>query len=340
MIPYKDDFVKNSRDLNEAITIAKEFKFEPIRVLTGDIRIKQDKIHIQNQPFNVSRSGIINLCDALKIPDPFAERIPTDLFITNVNRLSEENKEKQIDVYFLNDDILIDSNYRTYYEPIPNLTMLELISEFKDKLDFSKCRFMFENHRLKIEIAGNSEFEIKRKGDIHNIGAMIQHYPTNKSLTLGNYILWTVACTNGALLPNDFGREKLLNKTGRNIQVSMKSFINKLLKFVINKENLGKLIDELKESKFNANDLYKLYKRLGRLTDKETAYECMGKGFDESMVKQAEKFIEEEKNDELINHIKYNAFYAITDYGSNKVMTASLSKKLQRIGGEILLGRS
>lgn|SRR5690606_38048015 len=338
MIPYIDDRVEVTRDLNEAIKISKSFNFEQVRVQSNQIEIKDNKIHIQNVPFKVSRMGISNLCDALKIPDPFAVRIPTDLFITNVNRLAQEQASNLIDLYFTADEILIDSNYRTSYEPIPNHVMLETISEQSNSFDFSNSRFMFENHKLKIELAGEG-LEIEKKGDINKLGCMISHYPTNKSMTLGNYMIWTVACTNGMLLGNEFGREKLINKTTREIKNLVKNFIGKLIKFPIDKEVLRLAIEDLKKTNFVADDFVKLYKRLKRISDAETAQICMGKDFNQELLSKAEKLLDDDEGQTEIDCLKYNTLYAVTDYGSNSVKSATLSKKLQKIGGQILLNQ-
>lgn len=336
MIPYIADDSASTLNFDEAIELSKQkFSFQSVRTSADSMNIQNNRLTVQGTEFDVTQGGIINLCNALKIPDPFAERIPDDLFITNVNRLLKEKGSQLMDLYFNKKEVLIDMNFKTDFEAISNQTLLEAVKSFIPEDIFT--RFMFENHRLKIEVATqNNSFDIAKRGEIHNAGYAIQHYPTNKSVSLGNLLLMRTSCTNSAIFPNELFREKLVNKVTKKISEVIKSFLDKLKQFPLTNTVIEDTIEKMHTTEFSIEQAYKQFKKLRRIVGSDDVYDVLGKGFDEESVKMLKEKFEEDPEDSSGIKI-YDNFYAITDYGSNQIKSAGLSKRLQIIAGKLFL---
>lgn len=328
MISYADDTIFSCRNKDDAISFAKELgSFEKILVKSKEISIKENgDLLIQNIKFQPTRGGIENICSTLKIPDPFAEYIPTDLFITNVNRLLNKDPEQIFNVFFDKKEQLIDMNNRINFTQIPTLNILE-------RLKFEQMRVMFDNHFTKIELVPDIKKDIKDKvGDLHAAGYTILHYPTSKSITQALYSIWTLVCTNGAILPRELFREKLNLKNVLNVEEILSRFTQKIDENTLDQSKIKISIDRLKEAHFTVGDFKNIFSFAKRLVGSDVVEDVLRK--------PGEEYLNHKNDDqdfELEIYSKYDTYYNLTDYGSNIIKSGRLSRKFQTRAGKLLI---
>ena len=332
MIQYKPNKINRVIGLNEAIDSSeKDFSYEMVPLLRKDFQLTPEgELLIQNNKFMISEGGIRNLCSMLRIPDPFAERIPTDLFIANVNRLLKEKPDNRVNAYFsVPENILVDTNEKVNFQPIP-------IKRLLSQLDQNNIiRVFFENHFAKIETIPSTGLQVEVKGDIHSIGNTIFHYPTCKSVPQGYINIMTLACTNGAIAPRSFLREKLNIKSLSDADNLIMKFIEKICKIALGKDKLEQEFKRLHDTTFTSGEVNKLFHTTKRAVGIDDVENVLGKGLVGAY--QELKQIEDSELDTDAN--KYATYYQVSNYASNLTKSARLSRKFQSLAGRILLDK-
>lgn len=328
MIPYQDDKMERAEDYKQALVLATEqFDFDMVPLYRKDFKISPEgKFNIQSQTYPISRGGIQNLCSMLKIPDPFANRIPTDLFIKNVNRLLDEKPDNRVNAYFRKDDTtIIDINERVNFQNIPTHKLISSLPE--DGMH----RVMFENHMVKAEAFSDEGLDIEVEGEKHRTGHVIFHYPTARQVPQGYISLWTLICSNGAMAPRAFMREKLNIKSSSDQDILLSKFIERITKISVSKELLEERFKLMHEQHLFNNDLQKLYQSVKRAVGKEDAVLVLG----DSVVEEYAALKEEPED--IVTTIKYyTIYYNLTYYASNVTKSAKLSRKFQSQAGKLL----
>lgn len=330
MIPYKENKAARIVGLNEAVKLAEtEFSYQSMPLQRKDFSIQPTgEFMIQGIQFPISKGGIRNICSMLKIPDPFAERIPTDLFIANVNRLLKEKPENRVNAYFSPDEnILIDTNERVNLQAISTSRLLTQLD------DTSEIRVFFENHFAKIETVPTTGLQVEVKGQIHSIGNTIFHYPTCKSVPQGYLTMMTMVCKNGAIAPRNFLREKLNIKSSSDADILIRNFMEKIGKVSLGKEMLEERFNALHDTTFSLKEMKKLYQTTKRAVGIDEIANVLGSEFATEF--EATKQIEEDEVETNAN--RYKTYYQMTDYASNITKSARVSRKFQTIAGKLLL---
>lgn len=337
MIPFEKDVFLSTKNLDEAIEAAEsQFKYSDISLKGKEIQIVNDCFVIADVPAKISKSGIMNVCDALRIPDPFAERIPDDLFIHNVNRLFKEKKDVPARIFFDESETIVDINFKSNV-PVTSGDMLRGLKTRLKETGGEHARFEFQNHKLVIEHRLMSPEVIQpRVGDLQSLGFMIQHYPTAKSISIGNLMMWTLRCTNGALMPAALGREKLVNKENRKTETILNSFLEGVLALGGDIEHLKRVFESLYSQTCSFKLIKDWVKKCDRvLDDRDEAYKCINKSFGEDDFK-AVSALNEDEILELSDIPQYDLYYATTDLASNKLKDIFQSKRLKSMAGNLL----
>jgi hypothetical protein len=329
VIPYKKNKFVRAVGLNKAIELAeKDFSFNSVPLQRKDFLIEPTgEFMIQGTQFPISEGGIRNICSMLKIPDPFAERIPTDLFIANVNRLLKEKPENRVNAYFSpEENILIDTNEKVNLQPIPTSRLLTQLE------DSNEIRVFFENHFAKVETVPTSGLQVEVKGEIHSIGNTIFHYPTCKSVPQGYLTMMTMICKNGAIAPRNFLREKLNIKSSSDADLLIRNFIEKIGKVSMGKELLEERFKSLHNTTFSLKEMKKLFHTTKRAVGVDEIANVLGNDFMNSyeQVKQIDEDVDTDAN-------RYKTYYQMTYYASNITNSARVSRKFQSLAGKLLL---
>lgn len=330
MIPYKKNKISRVVGLNQAIKLAEtDYSFESIPLQRKDFNIQPTgEFMIQGTQFPISEGGIRNICSMLKIPDPFAERIPTDLFIANVNRLLKEKPENRVNAYFSpGENILIDTNEKVNLQPI---STSRLLTQLDDK---NEIRVFFENHFAKVETVPTTGLQIQVKGEIHSIGNTIFHYPTCKSVPQGYLTMMTLVCKNGAIAPRNFLREKLNIKSSSDADILIRNFMEKIGKVSLGKELLEERFKALHDTSFSLKEMKKLFHTTKRAVGIDEVSNVLGNDFVNAY--EQTKQIEEDEIETDAN--RYKTYYQMTNYASNITKSARVSRKFQSLAGKMLL---
>lgn len=330
MIPYKENKALRVVGLDEAIKSSEsDFSFSSVPLQRKDFEITPTgDFLIQKNKFPISKGGIRNLCSMLRIPDPFAERIPTDLFISNVNRLLKEKSENRVNAFFSKDEnILIDTNERVNLQSIPTSRLLTQLDPQNN------IRVFFENHFAKIETVPQDGLQVEVKGEIHSIGNTIFHYPTCKSVPQGYLTMLTMVCKNGAIAPRNFLREKLNVKSSSDADILIRNFIDKIGKVSLGKELLEERFNTLHNTSFSIKELKKLFTTTKRAVGVDEIPNVLGNEFSDTY--EQIKQIDESDLETEVN--RYKVYYQMTNYASNITKSARISRKFQTMAGKLLL---
>lgn len=328
MIPYKPNRVFTTLDLKEALEYAeKTFKFDVATIPSSELSLNEKgEVYIQGKHFEISKSGISNLCTTLKIPDPFAEHIPTDLLITNINRLVQERGQNLLSVYSDQDDVIVDVNIRLKYLPIDSDYLLGLLELEKD----DKVRFKFENHLMLTEV-GLKKFEFMPDTHTQTLGFSIAHYPTLTHATTGQTMLWTMICSNGSFIGRSGEIVKLRVKSTQSMEKAITVFMEKIIPS-LNVEDASQAFVNMQNTQVTVEDAKKYLNTLKSLEIESLDMLLFG-----PITK--EEINEKYKVDptEKLEMSFYELYYNLTNLGSNYLTGALDSQKVSKIAGKLLL---
>ena len=190
---------------------------------TNHLTINEDFTVSNGDTRNITKSGLINLCKLLRIPDPFAKRIPVELLRHNLNELLQSHGSTLIRLHWdgNNNELLNISR------PIANVPLDAL----GDRLEHTLQGY----HSLKsdirgIQIIGKSDLmrDIEPVvGDITQGGIGVNYSPTGFFNTEANLTLFRLACSNGAVVPFSLAHIKMKLKETSNIESAVRTFTAK-----------------------------------------------------------------------------------------------------------------
>lgn len=329
MIPYKPNKLFVTTKLKEALAFSEEhFKFDKATVPASQIHLNEKgELFIQAQPFKISKSGISNFCSTLKIPDPFADIIPTDLLITNINRLLKEKGENLLNVYADEADLIVDINEQLKYSNIPSQHLLSLLKIEKEDVH----RFKFENHLLLTEI-GMKQFEFMPDSHLQMLGYAISHYPTLHHATIGQPMIWTNICSNGCLFGFSENILKLRIRSSNVLEKNINTFLSKIIpNYPVDK--FEEMFVDMSNTKITAKDAKKYLNSMRNFEIPEYDSILLENKYSKSDVNTLVK----EDEDQFLELNYYQLYYNLTDLGSNYVKGAIDSQKINKLAGKLIL---
>jgi len=331
MIQHIPSKMESFDELEKAIEASNSnFLFERVPLLRKHFAITPEgQLTIQEKPFKITKGGIENLCSMLRIPDPFAHRIPTELFIYNVNKLLMEKADNRVQAFFSTNGegpIIVDINEKMNLQVIPTSKILTRLPKN------NKHQIMFENHLVKIQTTDLEGGIISVEGHDHCSGHTIQHYPTCKSMSQAYLSILTLVCSNGMIAPRQFMREKLNIKSSSDADLLVSRFIERITKISLNRELLEERFKLLNETNFLVEDVQKLYQTTRRAVGKEEIGNVLGEEI-ESIYTE----IKDNEPEESTELNKYKIYYNMTDYATNITKSVKLSRKFQTLAGKLLL---
>lgn len=331
MIPCNPSSVASTKSLDEAVELCNQFNFTNVPVDKSDIAVNEEgHFTIQENVFPITTTGITNVCSSLRIPNPFANRIPDHVLVYDINELMKNHKENVAQVFFNPKEEIVDINFKSRYVPVSNSDLLLQVSDrIKPKDDL---RFMFEDAFLKMEIAGQEATEIKAANQIHKLGNIFQHYPTNKSVSKVSLMLWTLVCTNGMIAPREFGFSRLKNKGNKEIPVILNEFISEGMQLLGQENNINEILNTMETTMMDFKSLKRTVSRFKRQFGEDEVVSIVGE--DAYADFEASKGSEDE---EITDTNWYQIYYNVTDYASNKTNSAMDSRNLQNFAGRLLL---
>jgi hypothetical protein len=325
MVELKEDVSFSSTNFSESLAfLEKRTNFVKVRTNFGSINIEDKAVRIGETRQQISETGMENLCSAFRIPWEYAEYIEDHQLKLDFEKLSKRRHSETLDIYMDPETgIIVDANTNTHYQNIPNHILAAKIPSVK--------RIKFTNHLLKIESVPDGSMEVQNVGDIHKIGTVNVHFSTVASMSYWQYLVYTLRCTNGAILPRSIGREKI-NLKSKNVpdEIIRRSMEKQV--FLENPGFITEAFHELETTKIEFLELSKLVKRFKKITDVE---DIIGNDLHNEFVKLKESGVE--KEDLEMSKSKYELYYNLTDFASNKCDNARISKRIQAFAGDYLI---
>ena len=327
MIPFKSDLSFNTNKSEDFLDFvnAKESKlnremFDLSQLMVDDI----GNIKLNNETKEISRTGLKNLCSFLGIPNPFAKKIPTDLLIHNINRLTRERLEKDrrtaFSAFFNSENHIVDIHDKDNHD-ISLEQFFGTYSNLND--DEHKIKFSFQNNEFSAKFfLNNDQSKITLANHEHLLGTTLDGSLTGRFSPDVSMGLYTLVCSNGlTVLDRNFLDSSIEISLKYDIKNIIENFnSDKLFNYLLSqRDDLIKQLSVLESHELNFGELQFLIKKFRRSLKEEvdleqkTSYMLKPEDF--------EKFVNLKSNkadvEDLTNIKLYDVYYQITDLSSN-----------------------
>lgn len=316
---------KTLEELKEAVIST---KYDYLQIPSNSLKLEESgKLSYKGGSTEIMMEGVRNLAKGLKIPDPFANRIPFDLLQNNIKRLGEE-LDKRVTLV-LHDGVIINGIVDEY-QAIPTLPLLEPFEGSDiNRIEFSHLGLSIQT------LSHNNEWTSEPKvGDITRLGVNLNLSETGFINPVANSLLYTLVCSNGAILPRVFGQIRIkLNNFNIEPTALTEKFQRQLNQLFSQTGRLKANLEKMPNTLLTFKKLNSLVKKVSRVTDPDTALEVFEIDEDErSEIKLKSKNYEEAYEESEINY--YKAYSKITNIANNYKSTTR--KRLQITAGKLL----
>jgi len=233
----------------------------------SDIHLNEDgTFSIGKTQLQGTRSSLKGLCRILRIPNPFASRIPIDLLQRNIDRLGEE---ADFNAKFIqrNDGVIVNF-VKEDFVGIPHTTLFEpLMNKYKDT---EQLAGIISDNWLGLSITKGegdvfTSFEGMGKNDMYDMGVAIVNSPTGHMTTQARILLHRLFCMNQIIGPSTFDGIKCRPKPNRNLIAVVDGFIEKIGKMFYNTQDLQNLI-RLMDRSVSAQELKSIFNSVKKIT--------------------------------------------------------------------------
>ncbi|KKW10754.1 MAG: hypothetical protein UY48_C0031G0008 [Candidatus Gottesmanbacteria bacterium GW2011_GWB1_49_7] len=164
-------------------------------------------ISVGSDQFHITRTGFMGLCSTLRIPNPFARRIPFDLLQFNVQRLSRQQQELSIFRVTSNGHLSNICKPRIAEGALPVVQTIDMLVE-KCQLRLSRAEISEVGAVLDFLHPDSPNIEHPKVGDITDFGWRILISECGAYRTVGKFMATVLRCTNGLVAPRYFGTIK------------------------------------------------------------------------------------------------------------------------------------
>ena len=221
---YKEKYIK-VKTVDEVRDNVNVFSGIESEVVTGaSVQLtEKGELMIAGDSRMCSIPSMKSLCILLGIPDPFAKRIPFDLFRTNVNRLVRE--KDQIRVFSSNTNnhwVNVASSRAWQVETIPLLESIEedlsALSLMYGEISETGVTLDFRSDLIP-EVQDNLEV-----GSITQFGRRFTNSESGFGYPQSAFVAFRLVCKNGAIAPRSFGTVRCRSRGNQEAQIA--SFVN------------------------------------------------------------------------------------------------------------------
>lgn len=304
--------------------------YEYEEVSPQGIKLLEDgKIQLRDgNKYPITLPGVLYyITKVLKIPDPFSKRIPYDLLQHNFSKLSEA-LDDSVTLILKNDKII--NAVLGSYTPLPTNGILE---SFENQ-EINMIEFSDEN--INIQTVNNLlDFHVEPKpGHLTKAGI---HFITSESGfvdPVANSLLYTLVCSNGAILPRKHGQAKIKIKgkeiNPEQIVPAFRYKIDHLLKDSARIIERYNKMPEIQMDNFRANSVLR---SLAKILDEDSAIDLFGIDTEERKEIKAKAKIDEMRDQETDFNL-YNIHYKVTEIANS--FKGSTRRRLQVLGGRML----
>jgi hypothetical protein len=323
--------------------------FADIETDGSSIRVEDDgKITVDGEAKMPTASAFKGLCKVLKIPDPFANRIPFDLLQHNIHRLLD----KPDTVIKVVDDAL-NGHWVNFTSPrswtVETVPLIEAMGEEMDHLklitgEISEMGVILDFRSERIpEVDDNLE-----QGSITQFGRRLVTSESGFGYPSSHFLAYRLVCTNGLEAPRAWGVVKCRRRGEQEAQIA--SFIRRCQSHESQLEifaNTYSQVAKNQELSPNNRELHRIWNGVRKiLGDADIADEIIGIDSEQRSDLRAavkkERRIEGELNDEsneeeVLQVVRIPWFRLINRVTkSANDVKGSPRRKLQALGGKII----
>lgn len=221
-------------------------------------------VYLRGTEYPITVDGMRGLCARLRIPNPFAERIPYDLLKTNVLRLARDKADEELTAHIRNDNAVVNISKGLTVPP----NNAEIISRTRELFRNTPAsyRINLSDRGLDIDLVRENLKNIEaRVGDPITVGLRISTSESSFWTGYAKTLLYILRCTNGAVMSKTFGQVKLRIKHEHNPQTVYNAFFRKVSELTPNFDWLSQLLTRSNEEFFSDEALVAVWKSLTRM---------------------------------------------------------------------------
>ncbi len=284
-----------------------------------------------------TRGGIRGWCKSVRIPDPFAQRIPFDLLRTNLRRLLSGldslrvvlRQDEPVVIGFLSGTKGVISN-----EGIINVVIRSMLAG-----EYAKPEFNFTDSKMVIK-ALSDVMITPTEGDVSYIGQIIMNsqtgmvYPSSLLHVLRN------SCTNSAVLPKGFGQARMRVTAGDNEENALAGFTRKVNGLTMQQAQLSMRYLKMAQVRCPEKIWYANWrgasKIMGSPEDADMAFDCS-----DEFRKSIKNWVRKDKDnpvdaqDTIVKETYYDIFNRIT-YGAHHLPELEAKQAMWTLGGRLV----
>lgn len=198
--------------------------FNEREVPGSDIQVETDgQITVGGDTQPCTRSAMRYLCKALKIPDPFANRIPFDLLRFNLHRLLTDVETVKVFSGSNNHWVNLTGPRAWGVEIIP---LIEQIEENLESLNLVSGDLSEQG--VCLDFRSDTIPEVQDHLEVGSITQFGRRFSSSESgfgYPISSFVAWRLACSNGMVAPRSFGQVKCRRRGNQEAQVA--SFIRR-----------------------------------------------------------------------------------------------------------------
>jgi len=215
--------VKTIEELKDHVDLFSGFETREVPGRT--LRVEDDgQVTVDGETRQVTASGMRCLCKALRIPDPFAQRIPFELLQFNVHRLLADVDQVKVFESGVNNHWVNITSPRSW--GVDTIPLIEQIEEGLETLTL----ITGEVSELGVILDFRSEEVAEVKDDLE-VGSITQfgrRFTTSESgfgYPSSSFVAFRLVCSNGMIAPRSFGQVKCRHRGNQEAQIA--SFIRR-----------------------------------------------------------------------------------------------------------------
>lgn len=254
--------------LEELDKLSREYVYEESEDMPpSGIHLNQDgTFDVNGSTLNGTRYALKGLCKILRIPNPFASRIPVDLLQKNIDRLGEEADFEA--KFITRKDGTIVNFVKADFVGVPHPLLFEpLVEKYRGAEQLGG--FISDNWLAVSFTKGEGEtfksFTGNSPNDHYDMGVVVINSPTGHITTQARVLLHRLVCMNQVIGPSNFDVVKCRPKPNRDLEAVVNNFIKGIDGLYY---DLGQLQDMVKsmDRAITAKELKSVFNAVKKIT--------------------------------------------------------------------------
>jgi len=332
---------KTAIDFDEAVELAEtEFAVNVLPVSPPQLGIKEDGSIILGGDLGevrATRTGIKGLCKAVRIPDPFAQRIPFDLLQHNLSRLLMGLDSLR--VVLRKDDncaigFLAGTKGTVSNEGILNATVKSMLAGRYDQPGFHFTDSKFVVKALSdVTVAPTTE-------DVSYIGQILTNSQVGLSYPMSQLHALRNSCTNSSIMPKGFGQIRMRVTAGDDEENILSGFTRKVERLSLQEASLAMRYLRMSQTRCPEAHWFGAWRGVNRVAGDPEEADMIMNCSDEKR-RQVKLFVKKERDDPaanltpIIDETYYDVFNKVTA-GAHHFPLLDDKHALWNLGGKML----